>query len=193
MNFADFLSNGSGAAWLPLLDVMDVMIKATLVLGVASVATIALGRASAAMRHMVWTLAIVSALLLPALSIALPRWQLPIVRFTAVAAPDVENIDRNVRTIAAPPEKVFEWLADPAGASAFARPQDRSCDRVISDDECGELDTESRCTRCCADRTAVDRRLACFRLGMRRDRGDRPSADRCCRGAVDVAAHGARD
>ena len=105
MNFADFLSNGSSAAWLPLLDVMDVMIKATLVLGVASVATLALARASAAMRHMVWTLAIVSALLLPALSIALPRWQLPIVRFTstAVAAPDVENINRNDRTIAAPP------------------------------------------------------------------------------------------
>ena len=35
--------------------------------------------ASAALRHLVWTLALCSALALPVLSIALPKWQLPIV------------------------------------------------------------------------------------------------------------------
>jgi HEAT repeat protein/beta-lactamase regulating signal transducer with metallopeptidase domain len=65
------------------LAAVDTLIKATVLLGVAGVATLALGRASAAMRHLVWTLAIGSALLLPVLSAALPRWQLPIVRVTA--------------------------------------------------------------------------------------------------------------
>jgi HEAT repeat protein/beta-lactamase regulating signal transducer with metallopeptidase domain len=64
------------------LAAVDTLIKATVLLGVAGVATLALGRASAAMRHLVWTLAIGSALLLPVLSAALPRWQLPIVRVT---------------------------------------------------------------------------------------------------------------
>ena len=124
MNFADFLSTGSNAAWLPVL---DVMLKATLVLAVASLATLALGRASAAMRHMVWTLAIVSALLLPVLSIALPRWQLPIVRLTAPAgaAFEVEQIDR---AVAAPPisraRKADRSIVDasPAASSAITAP-----------------------------------------------------------------------
>jgi HEAT repeat protein/beta-lactamase regulating signal transducer with metallopeptidase domain len=70
MSLAEFVSSGSTAAWLPAL---DIMLKATLVLVVAALITLALSRASAAVRHMVWTLAVVSALLLPALSIALPR------------------------------------------------------------------------------------------------------------------------
>ena len=45
----------------------------------AGMATVVLGRASAAARHLVWALALSSALMLPVLSFALPRWQLPIV------------------------------------------------------------------------------------------------------------------
>ena len=128
MNFAEFLLNGSNAAWLPAL---DVMLKATLVLAVASVATLALGRASAAMRHMVWTLAIISALLLPALSIALPRWQLPIVRLTSsagpsAAAPAIENVEHNDRTIAAPPlsrpRNTDRAMTESSSTTSAARP-----------------------------------------------------------------------
>jgi HEAT repeat protein/beta-lactamase regulating signal transducer with metallopeptidase domain len=60
-----------------------------MVLAAAAVAALALRRASAALRHLIWTLALVSALLLPVLSIALPRWQLPIVTLASTALPAV--------------------------------------------------------------------------------------------------------
>jgi HEAT repeat protein/beta-lactamase regulating signal transducer with metallopeptidase domain len=74
--------------WLPAV---DALIKVTLVLGLASLATLVLGRASAALRHLVWTLALTSALVLPLLSVALPRWQLPIVTLTGEAAPQMDD------------------------------------------------------------------------------------------------------
>jgi HEAT repeat protein/beta-lactamase regulating signal transducer with metallopeptidase domain len=72
----DLLSIASGAAWLP---VADAIAKATLLFAAAGFASFMLRRRSAAARHMIWTLALVSVLVLPVLSIALPRWQLPIV------------------------------------------------------------------------------------------------------------------
>ena len=73
---AAFLT-GLDRLWLPAV---DALIKVTLVLGLAGIATVVLGRSSAAVRHLVWTLALSSALMLPGLSISLPRWQLPIVK-----------------------------------------------------------------------------------------------------------------
>jgi HEAT repeat protein/beta-lactamase regulating signal transducer with metallopeptidase domain len=70
--------------WLPAL---DALLKATLLLSIAGLATTALTRTSAAVRHLVWTLALAGALFLPILSIALPRWQLPLVTFAAPAQP----------------------------------------------------------------------------------------------------------
>jgi HEAT repeat protein/beta-lactamase regulating signal transducer with metallopeptidase domain len=64
---------------------LDSLVKATLLLGAAAVLTLALGRASAAVRHLVWTFALTGALLLPVLSLALPRWQVPLVTFTTPA------------------------------------------------------------------------------------------------------------
>ena len=104
MSFTELLSLGSTAVWLP---VVDVMLKVTLLFAAAGAATMALGRASAAARHLVWTLALVSALLLPVLSLALPRWQLPLLRLAA--APAVPAIEAEAPTasdagpIAAPP------------------------------------------------------------------------------------------
>src|SRR5688572_28996652 len=72
----DLPSIASGAAWLP---VADAIAKATLLFAAAGIASFMLRRRSAAARHMIWTLALVSVLVLPVLSIALPRWQLPIV------------------------------------------------------------------------------------------------------------------
>ena len=71
---------GLDQLWLPAV---DALIKVTLVLGMAGIATLVLGRSSAAVRHLVWALALSSALVLPVLSIALPRWQLPIVKLQA--------------------------------------------------------------------------------------------------------------
>ena len=83
------LLNGLDGLWLPAV---DALIKVTLVLGIAAMATLVLGRASAAVRHLVWTLALTSALVLPVLSIALPRWQLPIVTLTSDAAPAADEV-----------------------------------------------------------------------------------------------------
>ena len=66
--------------WVPLADVVA---KTTVILLSAAVASIVLRRASAALRHLVWTLALSSALVLPIASFALPKWQLPLVTITA--------------------------------------------------------------------------------------------------------------
>jgi HEAT repeat protein/beta-lactamase regulating signal transducer with metallopeptidase domain len=71
---------------LPL--VIDAVAKASLVLGVAALTAATLRRASASARHFVWTLGLLSALAAPALSLALPRWELPIV--TLASSPDVD-------------------------------------------------------------------------------------------------------
>jgi beta-lactamase regulating signal transducer with metallopeptidase domain len=62
-----------GAAWLPVL--VDATVKGTVILIVASVVSLLVRRASAATRHLVWFLALVGLLGLPALSVALPGWQ----------------------------------------------------------------------------------------------------------------------
>jgi len=66
--------------WLPLADAVA---KTTVMLLAAALASIVLRSASAAMRHLVWTLALSSALVLPIASFALPKWQLPLVTITS--------------------------------------------------------------------------------------------------------------
>ena len=61
------------AAWLAFL--LQVSAKAALVLVTAAAVCLVLRRASAALRHLVWTLAIVCVLCLPPLSMVVPSWQ----------------------------------------------------------------------------------------------------------------------
>ena len=70
-------------SWLPLA---DAVVKASLVLLAAALTSFILRRASAALRHLVWTLALCSALLLPLVSLALPKWQLGLVTVRPPAA-----------------------------------------------------------------------------------------------------------
>ncbi len=85
------LTSFSGVTWVALADAVA---KATLLLAAAALASFVLRRASAASRHLVWTLALLSALVLPALSVALPRWQLPIVTLSsATLTPDALPAD----------------------------------------------------------------------------------------------------
>ena len=74
-------------SWLPLA---DAVVKASLVLLAAALTSLILRRASAALRHLVWTLALCSALLLPVVSLALPKWQLQLVTISS-PAPAVES------------------------------------------------------------------------------------------------------
>jgi HEAT repeat protein/beta-lactamase regulating signal transducer with metallopeptidase domain len=89
-------------SWLPLA---DAVIKASFVLGCAAAASFALRRASAALRHLIWTLALCSALALPLLSVVLPKWHLPILTVSGdqpvVNSPIADHNVANDRT--APP------------------------------------------------------------------------------------------
>ena len=100
MTLNDLLPSSTLTAWLPLLDAIA---KATIILGVAGLTTVLLRRASAALRHLVWTAALLAALVLPVLSLALPRWQMAVVTLPSVASPsaDGENTSAAGREMAA--------------------------------------------------------------------------------------------
>jgi HEAT repeat protein/beta-lactamase regulating signal transducer with metallopeptidase domain len=105
-------------SWLPLA---DAVLKATVLFAGGAVASVLLRKRSAAVRHLVWTLALFSALALPLLSLALPRWQLPVV---TIASPAPEpaaamTIDgpRPATHVVAP---ALSRRAQPASPSALA-------------------------------------------------------------------------
>src|SRR5580765_5817321 len=88
MNRTIFLVAGVVSA--PSLLLVDSAIKGTVLLVLAAVAAIALRRDSAATRYLVWLLAIVSMLVVPALSAMLPQWRvLPEWARLSAAAPVV--------------------------------------------------------------------------------------------------------
>jgi HEAT repeat protein/beta-lactamase regulating signal transducer with metallopeptidase domain len=72
MRILDLFSVDFGTSWL---GVADAIVKATLLFLAAGLASFLLRRRSAALRHMIWMLALASVLVLPVLSIALPHWQ----------------------------------------------------------------------------------------------------------------------
>src|SRR5262245_34560443 len=61
--------------------------RASVILASTGLAAAALRRSSASARHLVWVLGLVTALVVPALSIAMPKWELPIVRTAAAPVP----------------------------------------------------------------------------------------------------------
>jgi len=83
MSLVQFLSLDSAASWIP---VADIVVKATMMFAAAGAAAFVLRRRSAAVRHMIWTLALAGVLLLPLLSIALPHWQLPLLTIETAAS-----------------------------------------------------------------------------------------------------------
>jgi HEAT repeat protein/beta-lactamase regulating signal transducer with metallopeptidase domain len=103
--------------------VLDAVAKASLILVVTALVAASLRRASASARHFVWTLGLLSALVAPALSVALPKWELPIVRVRAAA---VSNAPATASIL--PPDhlrqrsggQVRETPATPAAAPATA-------------------------------------------------------------------------
>src|SRR3954469_5886406 len=83
MRTLDLIVAGFGTSWIA---VADAVAKATIVFLTAGLASFLLRGRSAAMRHMVWTLALVGVLILPALSFALPRWQLDLVTIESASS-----------------------------------------------------------------------------------------------------------
>ncbi len=89
---------------------VQVSVKATIVLLAAWLLTRAMARSSAAARHLVWTVAIVAALALPLIQATAPRWHVPLLPAPSVpAGPDrAPTPDRDAQieadvTAAAPP------------------------------------------------------------------------------------------
>ena len=76
----DWFSGGSlDDVWVRGAAVLfDAAAKGFLLMVLAGVASVAMRRASAASRHLVWVLALAGLILLPALSVLMPKWQLPI-------------------------------------------------------------------------------------------------------------------
>ena len=104
----------ANAPW-PFL--LDVLIKSVVVLVGAFAASVLLRRASASIRHHVWSMALASILILPLLTAALPAWQLPLV-------PRVSLVDQLVAQLGSDQPVASEANAagDPA-AQPEARPQ----------------------------------------------------------------------
>src|SRR5215831_17609452 len=76
---------GSPAAWLSFL--ADVSIKGLVLLLVAGALIYAFRRSAAAVRHTVWTMALVSFLMMPVLSLVMPRWQINILPEVVAGGP----------------------------------------------------------------------------------------------------------
>lgn len=80
-------TNAMGALWTPALGLLlDFAVKGLVLMALAWLAALAMRRASAAARHLVWALALGGLLALPVLSLVMPKWQLPILPRTIVSA-----------------------------------------------------------------------------------------------------------
>jgi beta-lactamase regulating signal transducer with metallopeptidase domain len=82
---SDLLLNVTGTGWAASLlsGLLLFTLRATVVLLGAWGATRLLRGASAATRHLVWTAAITAVLILPLLSVVMPKWNVPVVELTA--------------------------------------------------------------------------------------------------------------
>ena len=93
-------------ALMPL--VFDSAIKGAVLLATAALVAIALWRASAAARHLVWLVAIVALLVVPVLSLALPQWRvLPQWAVVERGTKGTKGTEANKRTTA--PVSMEDW------------------------------------------------------------------------------------
>jgi beta-lactamase regulating signal transducer with metallopeptidase domain len=70
-----------------LVRLADVILKVSVVMGAAALATRALARRSAAARHLVWTFAIGTALAMPILTNVVPRWTVAVLPASGLSEP----------------------------------------------------------------------------------------------------------
>src|SRR5688572_4405779 len=107
----------------PLPLVLDAVAKASFILAVTALVAASLRRASASARHFVWALGLLSALAAPALSIALPRWEVPLV---TIATPAAKTTDGTARPSSGDAQQRSQLLtvarADTTPASTAAVP-----------------------------------------------------------------------
>jgi Tol biopolymer transport system component/beta-lactamase regulating signal transducer with metallopeptidase domain len=109
----------STTAWLPLL--LDAALKGLIVLAAAGVVCLFLRRASAAVRHLVWCVAIGQAVVMPLLSLALPGWQLPVLPAELATLQTASSRAHSVRPLPAP-DAVAPTAARSGPAGPVAQP-----------------------------------------------------------------------
>lgn len=116
--------SAGGRQWMPIL--LDLAVKGAAILSLTSVAALAMRRASAAARHLVWLLGMCSLLILPILCVALPgwhvlpRWDTPV---STVAAPPVPT--PALPTLASTPPTTPFVVSPPSELSASPTPSPR--------------------------------------------------------------------
>jgi beta-lactamase regulating signal transducer with metallopeptidase domain len=94
------------AADLPPL--ADVVVKVTVLLAVAALASRVLSRRSAAARHQIWAVAIVASLLMPALALISPQWTIAVLPAPPAAAAITEIAPVTTPAVASTADPVFE-------------------------------------------------------------------------------------
>ena len=124
---------GSASAGVALLALLDAAAKGFVLLAVACAAALAMRRAAASARHLVWVAALACALVLPVCSWALPGWRvLPAwMRWETVqtAVPSQNGTDGTHRTYALPPvasAPSVPFVASIPSAPSIARPAPRN-------------------------------------------------------------------
>src|SRR6266536_2580102 len=95
---------------------MDVGIKATILLLLTALAVFALRRSGAAARHFVGTAGLVGALALPLLSLALPRFEIPLVK-SPLSSETAASVRRSPEAKASAPRMEKEVLPEADAAS----------------------------------------------------------------------------
>jgi beta-lactamase regulating signal transducer with metallopeptidase domain len=97
--------------------IVDVVVKVTLLLGAASLTARALSRGSAAARHHVWAVAIAASLTMPVLAMVAPQWTIAVLPATEVPVTAALSIERPA--IAPAPDTKAEFEAVPAVSPNF--------------------------------------------------------------------------
>ncbi len=106
----------TGQGWMPVLTAA--VLKATALLVVAWLTSLLLRRHSAAMRHLVWTVALVGSLALPLLLPVVPRWSVPVLpRDTAAAPAEPSSPASQPAAATQPPAGSLDRAAPPLVAS----------------------------------------------------------------------------
>jgi HEAT repeat protein/beta-lactamase regulating signal transducer with metallopeptidase domain len=124
--------SADAATWVGLL--LDLGVKGVIILLVSWGLVFTFRRASAASRHMIWSMTLSSLLMLPALSFILPAWRVPLlpplspaakVKTEAAVAPDAstrEGLQQARAQVAAQPRSSDSQLNPTARPKAEARP-----------------------------------------------------------------------
>src|ERR1041385_9029486 len=100
MSLVHVLSGAPAATGVLFL--VELIVKGTLVLAVAALLVLALRRASAAHRHLVWACALIGLVALPWMQVALPRWKVS----TTLMAPTAPGFGLLAATVEPGSEKV---------------------------------------------------------------------------------------